>query len=333
MDENLVGYLLNALDAEERQQVEASLQAQPELRGRLGLLERAVVPLAADAEAPAPPPGLVLSTLARIAEHQCHKLPPAPPPSRNQVETSGRRWLRRPDVLVAAMLLVILSGIGTSGLVHLWRDHVHRRDCENNLRLIWGGLQQYCDAHEGNFPRVEERGPRSVAGIFVPILCDSQMLSPDVSLNCPAQNRQPFQCRSVDELEDLYRNQPDVFHQEARKLAGNYAYTLGYRDGAGYHGLRCDTAGKDSLPIMADRLESLRQSNSPNHGGRGQNVLFLGGSVRFCTQRTVGINGDDIYTNWDQQVLAGKAREDTVLGPGDASPTPRNAEVRSQNAE
>jgi hypothetical protein len=322
MEENLVGYLLKSLDAGERHQVEASLQTQPELRARLQLLERALAPLAADVETPEPRPGLILSTLALIAEHQCHQLPSAPPPSRNQVETMGRRRLRRPDVLVAAMLLVVLGGIGASALVHLWRDRVYRRECENNLRLVWGGLQQYCDANNGSFPRVEEKGPRSVAGIFVPILNDNQLLSSEVSLTCPAQGRRAVQCRSIHELEELYDTQPKAFHEEARQLAGNYAYTLGYRDGAGHHGLRCDSGEKDKLPIMADRLESLSQSNSPNHGGQGQNVLYLGGNVRFCTQRTVGINSDDIYTNWDQQVLAGKAREDTVLGPSDASPTP-----------
>src|SRR5262249_21589198 len=189
MEENLVGYLLKSLDDETHQQVEASLETSPELRARLSLLERALAPLAADAEAPEPPPSLVLSTLARIAEQQCRKLPDAPPPSRYQSMPSGRHWMRRPDILVAACLLIVLGGLGTSALVRLWRDYNARVECQNNLRLIGDGLRTYCDRHDGDFPRVEEKGARGVAGIFVPVLCDNGMLSPDVTLRCPAQGR------------------------------------------------------------------------------------------------------------------------------------------------
>ena len=94
----------------------------------------------------------------------------------------------------------------------------------------------------------------------------------------------------------------------------------------GYHGLRCDTVEADSLkllPIMADRLESPTQVNSANHGGNGQNVLYLDGHVEWRTNRNAGINGDDIFVNRHDQLRAGEDREDTVLGPGDASPSPR----------
>jgi hypothetical protein len=321
MDENLVGYLLQSLDSETQQQVEASLRGSPELRARLELLERAVAPLAGDADTPEPPPGLVLSTLARIAEHHCRKLPDAPPPPRSQVETAARRWPRRPDVLVAALLLIVLGGLSASALIRVWRDH-GRVECRNNLQMVWAGLQRYCDANDGNFPQVEEKGAHGIAGIFVPMLAESGALSPDVNVTCPARGPRPPQYRSVREMEELFEKDRAAFHEEARKLAGTYAYTLGYFDGAGqYRGLRCDSG--DTLPIMADRLEFLSQRNSPNHGGDGQNVLYLGGHVIWHTQRTAGIDGDDIFLNWDHRVLAGKAREDTVLGSSDASPTPR----------
>jgi len=138
---------------------------------------------------------------------------------------------------------------------------------------------------------------------------------------CPAQGRRTPKYRSIHEWEELYQKQPNQFPVEARKLAGSYAYTLGYHDGGGYHGLRCDSG--DALPILADRLESLDRPNSDNHGRKGQNVLYLGGNVQWHTNRNAGIGGDDIFSNWDNKVLAGKSREDTVLGPSDASPTPR----------
>ena len=322
MEENLVGYLLKALDEDAQRQVEASLRESPELRSRLELLQRAVAPLAADPDVPDAQPSLVLSTLARIAEYQCRKLPDAPPPPRSQSAPSGRHWLRRPDALVAALLLIVLGGIGSSFVLHLWRDYHGRVACQDNLRRVWMGLQGYCEAHDGDFPRVEEKGPHGVAGIFVPVLGDSGMLGSQVSVACPSQEPRPPQHRSLQEMEELYARDPIRFRTEARVLAGGYAYTLGYVDGAGYHGLRRDLG--DRLPIIADRLDDFStQGNSPNHGGAGQNVLYIGGHVEWRTSRFAGINGDDIFVNRDNRVLAGKDREDTVLGPGDASPSPR----------
>jgi prepilin-type processing-associated H-X9-DG protein len=289
------------------------------------MLERALAPLATDRDLDEPHPGLVLSTLARIAEYKCRKLPDAPPPPRSQSVPVVRHWPRRADALVAALLLIVLGGIGSSFLLHLWRDY-RRAECGKNLYLIWRGLQAYCDAHEGNFPTVETKGPHGVAGIFVPVLGDSGMLGSETFITCPAQQRRPPEHRSVREMEELYQNNPDAFRLEARKLAGGYAYTLGFRDAAGYHGLRCDSVESGNLklfPIVADHLDSPTQRNSANHGGDGQNVLYLDGHVDYRTSRNAGINGDDIFVNWDNQVLAGRSREDTVLGSGDASPGPR----------
>lgn len=317
MEENLVGYLLKALDDETHHQVEASLRESPDLRSRLELLQNALAPLNVDRQAPEPPPSLVLSTLGRIAEYHCRKLPDAPPAPRGQTMPAHRSWLRRADAVAAALLLIVLGGIGSSLVLHLWRGY-YRTACQENLRRIGSGLQSYGEIHDGNFPLVEERGPYGVAGIFVPVLCDSGLLGPDVSVACPAQEIRPLKPRSLQELEELYAHDRARFRAEARELAGGYAYSLGYIDAAGYHGLRRDFG--DSYPIVADRLESVMHANSFNHGGAGQNVLHIGGNVSWRTNRYAGIDADDIFVNKDNQVRAGKGREDTVLGSGDDSP-------------
>src|SRR5262245_41376133 len=106
MDENLVGYLLNALDPEAHRRVEEQLSADAAARERLALLRRALQPLAADRDPPEPPPGLRVRTLALVAEHACRK--PAEPPRAPALRTAGGRatWWRRADVLVAAGLLL-----------------------------------------------------------------------------------------------------------------------------------------------------------------------------------------------------------------------------------
>ena len=80
----------------------------------------------------------------------------------------------------------------------------------------------------------------------------------------------------------------------------------------------------DLLPILADAPANNERcqprGNSGNHGGRGQNVLYVSGAVRYCTTRTVGMDRDDIYLNLDQRVNAGLNSRDTVLGAGATQP-------------
>jgi hypothetical protein len=159
--------------------------------------------------------------------------------------------------------------------------------------------------------------------MFLPILNESAVLDPQARLSCPAQGGSSEPRLSVRDLEALYDNDRSEFQRQARRLAGNYAYSLGYRDRAGYHGLHSDCEEKDRLPIVADSLKSLNDSNSVNHGVSGQNVLYLGGNVAWKTTRHAGVDGDDIFLNWDHQLASGKALRDTVLGPGDASPVPQ----------
>src|SRR5713101_1052456 len=78
MNENLIGYLLDALDSDTRQETERYLLKNPEARAQLEKLEQALEPLEADREADEPPPDLWVKTLARVAEHRCRHLPFAP---------------------------------------------------------------------------------------------------------------------------------------------------------------------------------------------------------------------------------------------------------------
>jgi hypothetical protein len=319
MDDNLVGYLLRALDSETERQVEGQLTGHPELRFRLELLRRALIPLAADAGEEAPPPGLVLNTIARIAEHRCRGLPPAPPPSAHQRAFRPRRVPRRADLLVAAALLVVIAGLAAVGLARWWRIS-YRAACAENMRVVWQGLKDYSDRQEGHFfPALEKEGPRSSAGIFVPVLQEAGVLSPNANLVCPAEaNRVQPARHLLRNLEELYEKDHEAYNRAARELAGSYAYSLGYQEGNDLKQLRQSSG--DDLPILADRLPCGAPGNSPNHGGDGQNVLFIGGHVRWCTQRTVGVGGDDIYLNRNKETRAGLDQGDTVLGCSEVTP-------------
>jgi hypothetical protein len=317
MDENLVGYVLKALEPDEQAAVEAHLEAHPEARAKVESLERILAPLAADAEEPEPQPGLAMATLARIAEHKCRPLPLAPRAPRGQFAPSGWPRVRRADMVAAAALLLIAAGVVLPAVLFA-RQQVERANCQNNLRTIWASLQEYGDkSPDGAFPKVEAEGPRSVAGVFQPMLRDAGVLSGQVLVACPARPGQESAANaSLADLDTAFATDAEGFARLADNLSGGYAYTLGYRNGPTLVGLY--TSDPQTLPIMADQPAG--NGNSLNHGGTGQNVLYIGGNVRWCTQRTVGEAGDDIYVNKSNFLRAGEGRSDTVLGPGSAQP-------------
>jgi hypothetical protein len=155
----------------------------------------------------------------------------------------------------------------------------------------------------------------------VPTLRDAGVLPEGVSASCPANGRSAPAPYSVAELEALYQTSRPDFDAAARQLAAGYAYSLGYRENGTHFGL--SRSSGDGLPILAD-VQPFREGNSVNHGRAGQNVLYIGGNVRWCTERTVGVDRDDIYLNREYQVLAGVSRTDTCLGQATASPAPQD---------
>ncbi len=322
MQEDLVGYLLDALESDERARVEHALERDAELRRRLERLRRAMKPLAMDADPIEPPPGLRVRAVARMAEVRCRTLPRAPAPVANRGGAGPwTRW-RRPDALVAAAILLCLSLL-IPPAINRARYSYEVAACKNNLRTFYVALKDFSERHGGNFPNVAAAPePKNVAGIFIPILNEEKLLPATVTVSCPPEARQPVSRLS---LRDVERMDQDEFNRCVANLAGDYAYTLGYDDGTGLRGLRFDPEQPNSIsPILADRPPAAvgagDPGNSPNHNGYGQNVLYIDGHCAFATRRTAGVNGDDIYLNHDNKVGAGKGIWDSVLAGSAAHP-------------
>jgi hypothetical protein len=323
MEQKLTGYLLNALTEREMREVEEYLAQHPEARETLAQLQAAIAPLAADSEAPAPPPGLAVRTLAKVAEHLCadknapSELPRAPD-QRSTPSFSVPMW-RRVDVLVAACLLLTFVGLS---LITLRRmrgptSAVMLAECKNNLRQFFIALHAYRDLH-GEFPDISKEAPRNVAGMVVPILADGGALPSSASIRCPGLGS-PLACHLT--LDALRKMSDEEFEQRTPCLSMCYAYSLGYRDANGVYHAPADSPkeGWSQIPIMADRppAEGVL-TNSINHAGVGQNVLFADGSVLFMPQRTRG--DDDIFVNRDKRVAAGLDLGDIVLGYSSSRP-------------
>jgi len=314
MDDNRVGYLLGSLDDAEMRQIEKTLHGSPAAQRQLALLKKALRPLAADRDESAPPDGLAERTIAKIANEGGWHLPQAPRDSETPASPRSG-WRRRADVLVAATLLILALGVA-SPLLYRWGRQRGTLECQENLRQFFVGLTTYRDQH-GAYPDLTRESPRNVAGVVVPVLADAGVLPVSFSVRCPDVGPQLGCILSLAQV----RTMPEEdFQTQAPNLALCYAFALGYRDPAGsYHGPW--QAPGSTWPILADRPPSDgTPGNSPNHGGTGQNVLFLDGHCQFVPQRTVGDPADDIFRNNEQRVAAGIGANDIVLGYSSARP-------------
>lgn len=310
MNDNLVGYLLNALDSQTQREVEEYLRTDPEAQKQLDLLRKSLRPLETDRDRIDPPPGLADRTLVRVRKRTREIIPMPAAPAMPRAPVSS--WWHRGDVLVAAGLLICVVGLGAPGLYRLRASYLSRAECANNMRGMHQTFASYADTHNGNLPQVEEKPRRNLAGIFVPTVNESGVAARQMNVRCPSNGRPSIPSLTLAELDAL---SAEEFEQHAQRLGGCYAYTLGYRDKQnGLHGYRSDD--HSDIPILADRPATDGggiRGNSPNHNG-GQNVLYIGGYVRFVKQPEAGLESDHIYLNRLNRVAAGVDRDDTVLG-------------------
>lgn len=303
---DLLGYLLKLDEPDERARTESRLREAPDAARELDALRRLVEPLEADREAPAPPPGLVARTIGLVAHHACgQSAPPAAcpeaPPTRlermspkeltqviaalDRRRTAPSRW-RWTDLAVVAAILVVGVGLVLAIVPYIRQRHGVQA-CQNHMRQLYAALDTYASTHNESFPAVSETPPNNTAASYAAILRESGAMPGPGNFGCPAAEMPAF---------------------------GTYAYSLGYRDETGaLAGLRRDQADNDLLAIAGDRPALGRTTPNPDHRS-GQNVLFVGGHVRYCLTGHVGVGGDDIYRNQELQVRAGVKLWDTVLG-------------------
>jgi prepilin-type processing-associated H-X9-DG protein len=312
MEQDLLGYVLNALEPKAHAEVEAQLARHPEVQERLEFLRQTLEPLALDPNA-APPAGLADRVVAEVQ---------ASGPLAPKAPVTVRAWpLRRIFELTAAAVVVLT----VTGLVAVWIARLRDQrpggepnatqlvECKNNLHRLYLSLRSYSDLHQRQFPNVATalEPPRNVAGLVYPILHDSGSLG-DARLSCPGAGG-PTPCAIG--MQDVRAMNDVTFQGWSQGLHNCYAYSLGYRSSGVVMGIKLDDNKPSSLiPLMADSSPpDPAHGNSPHHGGRGQNVLYCDGHVTFCQSRHVGYQQDDIYLNRAGKVAAGVDWFDTVL--------------------
>jgi hypothetical protein len=309
-DDLLIVYALGALGPEDRAAVEARLADRPEDAAKLDRLRQALRPLEADRDGYDPPRGLAAAAIARTAEYVVARglLPdePAPAPIEPRpVPAPAVRppdaepifpavW-RRADALVAAGIAFLAFGLVVAGIGKLRQDRSVAA-CQDRLRELHVALAGYGEAHAGRYPQVGT-AQVPVAGAFAAELARAGQLPPGRSFGCPAAPPEPLAAGGGEVV-------PAV----------GYAYALGYlTPGGQVTGLRrADFAGaaSDWVAVAADLPATPPATPHPH----GQNVLYVGGMVRYASTPAAGVNGDDIYCNDAGLVRAGLHALDASLG-------------------
>ncbi|MBN2578958.1 MAG: hypothetical protein JXB10_08200 [Pirellulales bacterium] len=319
--ELLLGHLLGALEDEEQAEVERRLENDPESRRELTRLSRQVVSLAALRRAEPPPPGLAERTCRFVFEHAARPAatePPKPLPAAVAPPVGKHRFTRL-DMVMAATVAVT-AGFLIFPALQNGRFLAQKTACQENLHELGKALTQYSQLNGGYFPRINPRGRLAAAGIYAPVLLQNQLLHDVSQVVCPgsqlAAQRSSFHVPTYRELE---LSPPVTLARFRPTMGGSYGYNLGYVHNGAYQPTK--NLYRPNYAILADAPNldaSGRQSL--NHGGRGQNVLFEDGHVRFLSTTKTPATGDDIFANDAGQVAAGLSPDDAVLGASGAAP-------------
>jgi len=280
---------------------------------------------------PACPGELADRTVERLRELAREHLASAPPPAR-VLKLARRQNLSNVIAVAASVLLIVGILIPSSKLMR------HRSDlltCKGQLANIFRGLDLYSADHEDRFPamaraadapwnRIGRPGPENhsnTRNLYL-LLTSGYM-----------ERAQDFVCcgGKDDRLSPLTPAQIKVHNDFPSRNHITYSYRV----------MSDPFATKTSLsalPIMADmnphfeqpaactaarltfRLDPDRlRLNSPNHGRRGQNVLYGGGDVHYSRTRLLGDAADDIYLPEGADECRGDevpgCLADTLLGP------------------
>lgn len=344
--EQLLGYLLGALEEDEQAEIERILDEDAGLQRDLAVLNRALYPLDASRRDFSPPPGLAVRTCEFVSQkiaagveqvetavekaaaplEKCVRAAAATQAARRGTKmhaldaaTCPNSKVRWQDSLMGVGIMVAACGLLFPAIMDS-REQARMMHCQNNLREIGASLAGYSESHNGYFPQVPARGNLAAAGIYAPTLARDGYLSNPRQVICPGSTlagEREFSIPSLDELQSTA--DPVALADMQNRMGGSYGYSLGHLENGEYRPTK--NLNRENFAVMADSpSHALPSHQSRNHGGKGQNVLFEDGHVKFLpTPRPLDL-GDDVFTNEEGRVAAGVHANDSVIGGSNASP-------------
>jgi len=322
--ELLLGYLLGALDDREQQLVAARLEHDPVWRRELARMRRQLAPLE-DARCDYPPPPGLAAETCRFVFASADKAPrpkaaksrPAFSPAR--VSLGWIERLRRADVGMGAAVAVVFLAMLLPALVSS-RFQARLIACQNNLRELGLAMTRYSQANHDLFPSLPAAGPLRTPGVFAPILAQAGLLRDKSCLTCPGASRPDLQEVALCTLDELEQWPAAAVERIRPSLGGSYGYHPGHLEEGRYRPTR--NLRRFYFAVLAD-MPSLEGPGhlSLNHSGRGQNVWFEDGHVRFLSTPRAPEFNDDFFVNADGRLDLGVHRDDSAILPAVLRPS------------
>ncbi|HVX12591.1 MAG TPA: hypothetical protein VHC22_15525 [Pirellulales bacterium] len=319
MHDQLLGYLLGALEPSEQEEVETRLledaqlqDALERLREKLALLDDGCEGGGADGDGYFEPPSGLAARTCKYVATRAAVTPKAP-----ACGLSPLGGWRVQDMIVGGGVFLAACMLIFPAIAHSLSS-ARITSCQNNLRAIGLAMGAYSDFHGGQFPFVPERGPLAVAGVYGPVLVDLRLIE-GPTLVCPtsplADQGSEFVVPHL--VQVVEASAADLARLQSR-MGGSYGYTLGYYVDGRYRGHH--NQGRAQFALMADAPGEPTGLHSVNHGGAGQNVLFEDLHVAWLKQCRLTGCGDHIYVNGLGYVGAGIDANDAVIGHSSARP-------------
>lgn len=323
MREQLIAYLLDDLDAEEKRLLEKRLRSDPQLRSELERLRAYLSGTDAEmGDTIDPPCDLTSRTCCLIqSESGEHSPVPAALSSENGECRRSHSWSMA-DVIIAASVLATLTMLLLPA-IHKSREASRRLACQNNLRELGTALVHYAELQRHGLPRVE---PNENAGIFAVELAERGTIGPRrlaELLVCPSSPLAEHVFVGKVAIRVPTRHQLNSTSGEKLlalrlRMGGSYAYRLGYLENGDYRHVRF--VGRSDAPMLADApCHQPDGFYSPNHGGCAL-VLFQDQSVRSYSHCTASDVCDHYYLNSEGKQAAGNFARDVVLGSSEVRP-------------
>lgn len=282
MHQDLLGYLLGALEPHEMDQVRQALRDNPELQQELEQIKALLRPLdeatdrdaaflAEDGEAEQedlgesfePPRDLISRTMAAIPEAP---VPGTPTPQRpveleQAGELSGRVMVpasdqseKRPwswwDMVFSGLAATALFGIVLPGVLQ-GRFEARKIACQNNLRETGIALTNYAlDDPQHQLPRLAAEGNEAFAGIYSVKLHDKQLIDRMSQILCPSLDPPNTRFLRPPTTEELQAARGQTLLVLQRLSGGSYAYNLGVMSGNRYQSPQYQ--GRTAFAILGD---------------------------------------------------------------------------------
>lgn len=335
MHEDLLGYLLDALEPDEMRRVAELLRNDPEARRQLAEIERSLKPLEEEYQPAEPPPeDLVERTLAM--------LPPLPEsdtssplvtlaPMQRSIEapkSAAATWV---DWIGGTAAAAVILGLLLPSLAE-GRFEARKIACQDHLRQLGLAITNFVYRSEQNrLPAVAEWGSESFAGVYAIRLNEVRLMDDPTIRWCPSLDQLPIQNASsgivgpdkVVTLEQLRRATAEELIEIQRMAGGHYTYNLGVMEQDRLSPPRFES--RTSFAVMSDApLQGMSQFTQQDirfgHSGSGINVLFEDGRVQFIPVSSLSSLPDHPLLNRRGDVEAGVDVNDAALAPSSRPP-------------